>query len=90
MATEFELEMIQREFADPHFSLRLWIVGRPEGGTWLSTHWNAAGAEKGQDHSIVLDRFTWNGTLDVPRRGVILAVDRLSQLLETLPPLPVR
>lgn len=90
MATEFELEMIQREFANPQFSLRLWITGDIGGGTSSSIHWNASGSEKGQNHSVILDRFTWNGTLDVPRRGVILAMDRLSQLLDGLPELPVR
>lgn len=90
MATPFELDMIQREFRDPRFSLRLWVIGDRESGTAASIHWNARGAEKGQDHSVILDRFTWNGTLDVPRRGVILAMDRLSHLLDELPPLPVR
>jgi hypothetical protein len=81
--------MMSRLYRNGFLSLRVWINTGVNGGTTSSIHWAVNDHTSKRSHAVVLDGFTWNGELDHPRRAVILAMDRLSQLLDTLPPLPV-
>lgn len=90
MELESEIEMMSRWFASPAFSLRLWVVGTPEGKTTGNVDWVVSGQDGRSAHAAKLGRFTWNGALDVPMRGIICAREMISQVYDKLPPIEVR
>lgn len=86
----FELEMMDRLFVNPRYSLRLWVVSGSQGGTYCNIDWVVSDEKGMHPHSAKIGRFTWNGELDSVRRGMICAMDSVSQSMDGLPPLTVR
>jgi hypothetical protein len=87
---EDELEMMERLHPDGAFSLRLWVVGSPAGGTTGHVDWVVSASNGFATHAVKLGRFTWNGDLDLPMRGIILAREMISTVYDKLPPIAVR
>ena len=85
-----ELTMMQAMYEGSLFSLRLWVVGAAEGTTSGSIDWVASASNGRATHAAKLCRFTWNGDLDLPMRGIICAREMISQVYDKLPPIAVR
>lgn len=90
MKLEDEFELMERMSDDPLFSLRLWVVGNVKHTTSGSVDWVVSGANGKASHAVKLQRFTWNGRLDVPMRAIICAREMISQVYDKLPPIEVR
>lgn len=90
MTLDEELEMAARLMPDNPCSLRLWVVGNAEGKTTGHVDWVVSQSNGRATHAIRLGRFTWNGDLDLPMRGIICAREMISQVYDKLPPIAVR
>ena len=83
-----ELEIMDALHPNGAYSLRLWVVGSPDGGTWCNIDWVKADEHGRHAHAARVSRETWKGDLDCLRRAMILAIDTLSKDLDKAPPLP--
>lgn len=82
-----ELEIMDHTHPEGFYSLRLWVVGKPEGGTWGRVDWVISDSKGRAAHQVNLARFTWNGELDLPMRGIICAREMISQAYDKLDPI---